>query len=528
MNQTSDAVDSPPRPLSLRLLPFAAALALVVAAAGTVYAPLYLLAALVVPAALVAFASERSLKYAIFALALYTPFEEFVLKWLQGDLFFAARFGHYAFIALCFAFIWLRRGLEGRALWKPTPLDLPFVLLLVAIAVSYTFSAAPPLAAAFNLQPLLRFMVIVFFALQFIEFEKRDLKILIAGLYCVAFMQCLIGFVQAAGGPTVSTFLAPVGEEFMGHAAGGLTQVIFEGPTNIFATFGRYNTFGLFLGMCFILSLPLYAAMPHWRPYLWFLYPVLVPCLILTVSRSGWVATFAVGLCYLAIRRNLLVLVAPIAGAAALLGIAVSSPEQVQWYGEIDASPVARLLEAFSPTYWQRHFHYSRLYFILVFPFDLIDYSLQRFLFGFGPGSLGPRAENIFALYPLEPLGVPPENHHFIVDVNWAFLLGQIGAVGLALFLWGLLRLFRNVATAWRAEEDPFLKAFQFSVTLLIPFFFIGGFFWNIMEVRPLSLYFWLFVGIAVKFARERTHPPGTMTADQSSTPQLRRAASAE
>lgn len=513
MNHISDAVgESQSRPASARLLPVAAALALVIAAAGVVYAPLYLIATLIVPAAFVAFGSERRLKYAIIALALYTPFEEFALKWLQGDLFFAARFGHYALIGLCFAFIWLRRGLQGRALWKRTPLDLPFALLLLEIAISYMLGIAPPLAAAFNLQPLLRFIIVIYFALQFVDFGKRDLKILLVGLYCVALVQCLIGFVQAGGGPAVSVFLAPVGEEFMGHAAGGMTQVIFEGPTNIFATFGRYNTFGLFLGMCLILSLPLYAALPAWRPYLWVLYMAAVPCLILSVSRSGWVAAFATGLCYLAIRRNLFVLVAPIAGAAALLSLMLALPEQVQWYDTADVSPVARLLEAFSPGYWERHFHYSRLYFILIFPLDVLDYSLQRFLIGFGPGSLGPRAENTFALFPLEPLGVPPENHHFIVDVNWAFLLGQFGAVGLALFLWGFWRLFAYVIAAWRAETDAFVKAVQLGVVLLIPYFFIGGFFWNIMEVRPLSLYFWLFIGIAVKFARERKTKSATVT----------------
>ena len=489
MNDIADAGSgSQPRPLSLRLLPAAATLALVVAAAGVVFSPLYLIAALVVPAAFVAFGSERRLKYAIIALALYTPFEEFVLKWLQGDLFFAARFGHYAFLGLCFAIIWLRRGLQGRTLWQHTPFDLPFALLLIAITVSYVFGVAPLLAAAFNLQPLLRFIIIVYFALQFVDFEKRDLKLLLVGLYAVAFVQCLIGLGQAVGGPAVSVFLAPVGEEFMGHAAGGMTQIIFEGPTNIFATFGRYNTFGLFLGMCLILSLPLYAAMPAWRPYFWVFYVAAVPCLILSVSRSGWVATFATGLSYLAIRRNLLVLVAPIAGAAALLSLMVASPDQVQWYGTADASPLARVLEAFSPGYWERHFHYSRLYFILVFPFDVLDYSLQRFLFGFGHGALGPRAESIFMLYPLEPLGVPTENHHFIVDVNWAFLMGQFGAIGVALFLWGFWRLFTFAMASWRKESDAFVKGFQLAVVLLIPFYFIGGFFWNIMEVRPLSL----------------------------------------
>jgi len=452
------------------------------------------------------------MKYALFALAVYTPFEEFLLKWVPVDLYFYARFGHYGFILACFAVIWLRRLVEGRPLWIRTPLDVPLLIFLVVSAVSTLRGVAPVGAATLNYQPLLRFVVLAFYLVQYIDFDTKDAKRLLMILYGVAFIECVIALLQSAIGPSASSFLAPRGVDFMGHMAGRMTQIIFEGPTNIFGTVARYNVLGLFLGIFLVFSVPFYQDRKNWRPAFRLFYVVAIPCLVLSVSRSGWLATAAGLFTIWALKKQLKFVVVSLAIALALLVAINAFPDYLRFYNVESVSPLRRLLEPFSAQYFAAHSHYSRVYFIFFFPFEVLSHSVERFLLGFGPGSLGFRAENIFNLYPLSVIGVPEYNHHYVVDVNWAFIFGQTGLIGLSCFLWGLFRLFKKIVCIHMTSRDAFLNNLALGVVGLFALFAVGGFLYNVMEVRPLSLYFWLFSGVAVKLGHQEKLSAGSGT----------------
>lgn len=457
--------------------------------------------------ALYAFAREDGARYAVLFLALYTPFEATALNVAPTRVYFVARFAVYGFLGLCFAIFLIRRLLERRPLWIHTGIEVPLAcLILVAIGSALVNFRVPVEGVVIAYQPFLRFIFIVFFFLMFIEFTPRDARMTLIGLCGALFITCLIGLAQAAIGPAASEFLAPEGAEFRGLKEGSLKQTIFEGPTNIFSTLGRYNTFGLFIGIVLTMTAPFHETRPHLRPWLYGLYAVALPCLVLCVSRTAWVATAAGVITVLLVMRRLKAIVIPVVLLLLLLIGFVLLPEQVQFYsareyGAESISPVQRVLEPFSAEYIESHLHYSRLYFILIFPRDVIAHDMGNFAFGFGPGSVGRRAEEIYDVHTLTELGIPMSNQHFIIDVNWAFIFAQVGVVGLGAFVWVIAVITRRAWRALREAEDPLLRDLYRGFMGLTALMVVGSFFYNVWEIRPISLYYWLFAGMVLKLA---------------------------
>lgn len=484
-------------------------LSLIGTALAVVIAPLYAIAAVVGGLAFVFCCSEKRLKYALFALAAYTPFEEFTLKWVPDEFYFYTRFAHYGFIAACLAVIVLRRFAEGHPVWVPTPVDVPLALFLVISVVSLTLNDVPLGAFIFSYQPFLRFIALAFFAIQFIDFSEKDAKRLLMLLFGVVVVEALIGIAQSAIGLTASQFLAPTGRAFMGFEAGGMTQLVQGGRFNIFGTMNRYNTLGTFMAMAIVMSVPFYQSLKHRRSlYLTFL-ALTGLCLLLAASRAAWLgAVLGVWAIY-TMRREAKAFVLPILAILLIFAALSIFSDQVRYYtwDWSEASALQRFLEPFSAEYREKMAGnaYGRIYLILQFPIDVLQYSPLAFLLGFGPGALGSRAMDIYNIYALTPLGIMREWQHYVHDVNWSYILGQVGLLGLLAFLWGLARILRTAAHMFNHSESPFLRQLALSYIGLFAVCFVVAFFYPAWEVRPISLYFWLFGGLIIKFSR--SHP---------------------
>jgi hypothetical protein len=452
--------------------------------------------------------SEQRLKYVLIGVALYTPFEATLLNTVPRGAYFIFRFAPYAILGTAFAILWLRRLWEGRRLWYRTPIDVPLVCFLAASAISFLFSQGVPIeAAVIAYQPFLRFVFLVFFLLMFIEFTKVDAKRCLLGMTFVVVAVSSIGLYQAYAGAPATEALTPVGAEFRGKVEGGLSQPVYEGPERIFSTLGRYNTFGIFLGIFLVASVPFWRRYALLRAWLLLLYALSLPCLLLASSRAAWVATMAGTLAVFAYTRSVKLLTVPLVVALVLVIGAVSFPESIQFYslrelGPTSVSPLSRALETFSSAYVSTRFEYGRLYYLLVFPFDLLDYDIGRLMVGFGPGSVGARSRDAYGLYTLSAVGVPPANQHFIVDVNWAFILGQTGMLGVFLFGWLVMRLHKHARAVRQGASDDFVRTLSTAFMGLVWLMVIGAFFYNVWEIRPISFYFWLLAGLVVKLGR--------------------------
>lgn len=482
--------------IALHLLPGAVAAALLVA-----WNPWLTLGSVLAVAAFLLSASERRARMALFALAAYAPFEELALKVAPPELYLVGRFGPYGFLALVLAALWVRRLLEGRPLWRRTPIDLPLALFLVVATASWALSDVPLSAALVALQPLLRFLPLVFYLLQFADFDIGDVRLLKNLLLVVLFVEALTGLSQSVLGQPAWTFFAPRAVEVLGHEVGGTTQVLHGGRYQIFGTVGRYNQFGALMGLALVLSIPFFQRARARRWAFWVLYAAFVPALVLAASRAAWIAALVSGWSVLALRRQLsAVVTAAILAVGVLLGIDAAL-DRSKFVGREEATGLERMLEPLSADYLETAFNRGRLYYLVRFPAELISEGPREALLGYGPGSLGRRSMTMFGIYTLDRLRVERGLQPLVVDVQWAYLLGQVGLLGLGCFVWMLIRLARSALRLRRASAEPALRDLADAFLAVLIFFAVAGFFSPMWEFRSISLYFWLIAGVLVRLS---------------------------
>lgn len=450
-------------------------------------------------------ASEQRIRWAIIAVALYTPFEYFLLKWLPGNLYFYGRFAHYGLLAVCLGFVLLRRVYEGRPIWPRTPVDVPVLAFACAATVSFLLGSVTFSQAAVAAQPLVRFIPLVFYAVIFARFSRDDTRLLVNLLLAAAAFEALIGFAQAALGAPFGRFLAPTGGQFGDTEVGAITQVIYDGPYQIFGTLARYQTMGAFMGIFLVMSVAMFWNRPDRRWILAGFLFLLGVCLILSSSRGPWLAAL-VGLLFLVTLRNKALGVGAVVVVACGLGLFyVAFRDAVSFVGREEASSLERVLEIFSREYLLIAVDKAgRLYYASAFLADVWSLDNLTFFFGFGPGSLGYTAMRIYDVYTLDALDVPRTWQHFVVDVNWGYLFGQYGVVGVACFAWIVWRIFRSAYRVYRYSDDEFERRFAWGFLGVMALVVTAAFFYAALEVRPISFYFWLFAGLVVKMDMRR------------------------
>lgn len=481
---------------------------LVVAGAGVALSPLLVTGAVVGLLALWVACSEKRLKYALMAMALYMPFEEFILKWVPEGLFFYFRFGHFGLVAACFIVIVLRRLVEGRPLWIRTPIDTPLLLFLAISIISGVVNSVSLFGALISYQTFLRFIVLAFYLLFYIEFDRKDTVVLTKLLFVVVFIQCLIGIAQSVIGEPASKFLAPVGGQFGEFTVGRMTQPIYTSGYQIYATLGRYNVLAAFLGFFVVLSVPLYQQYRGLRPWFILLYVFAAPCLILTAARGPWLAIFVGAWVVFALEKQWKAFLLPLSAGLGLGWLLMSFSEQLVFIGTQDASALQRFLEVFTPLYLKVVTEYhGRLFFLLIFPVKLAQLGAGPFLLGFGPGMLGARAIGILGVNPLWQMLIPDHAAHLIVDVYWAYILGQAGIIALTCFVWMCLRLGWAVFTIHNSTDDAFLKRLSAGFIGVLTVQMVAACFAPTWEIRPLALYVWLYAGIILKLGYHHLRP---------------------
>ena len=78
-----------------------------------------------------------------------------------------------------------------------------------------------------------------------------------------------------------------------------------------------------------------------------------------------------------------------------------------------------------------------------------------------------------------------------------------MGIVGLALFLFMCARLAQSAYRIHRRAETRDLRLFALGFLAIMGHFIGSGFFAQVWEWRPTSLYFWLIAAMLLKWARE-------------------------
>lgn len=493
-----------PAPLDKKAVFATAAVALTAAAAVAFASPGQAVAVLLA-AATAYFAFSRP-QAVILALAVYTPFEPFLLKFVPDDVYIYARYFPEGLIYLLLAVAVTRFLVRGRR--PATPLDVPFLGFIVVALASLVINAVAPVYGILGLRQIIRFMLL-FFAAANLDLDVRFAKRLTSVLFAVMLFQATLGVVQAATGGALDEFLIPSERRFFEsiQLTSGTTQFWAPG-TRIFATMGRYDQLGTFLCFFMLLAVGLYYAKrgkPDARRYAW-LAAAAAPALFLTMSRASWFG-FLLGLLFIGAfvmkdARVRLSFLAAIVAAFLYLGWSGLAVRYLVDYPEQTA--IERLFESFSYERWRGEYYgLGRLYWMVQTPLVVVRSSP---ILGVGPGQYGGGAvaalgnTTVYDRLNL-PFGVYGTDGY--IDNNWFAVWGETGTLGFFFYGWMMWTLAMIGWRTWRGAKDEFLRGLALGFVGAVIAVSFQAFLATYLEVRTLALYLWLFGAVIYLWARK-------------------------
>ena len=452
----------------------------------------------------------RNIHIVVLLLAVYTPFEEFFLKWVPGSLAAALRFAPEALILLLLAAIMLRNIGHGTW-WKRTAVDLPAALFLAFSALSALAYDVPAAVSILGIREFARYILLYYLVVN-AGLTYRTMKIMTGALLAAAALQAGIGLLQVILGSRFSLLLMPqdvvVGGVLVRE---GFTQIL-SGGTRIFGTLGRYSRFGLYLGIFMLLGSGLYLGLrrkltgAQTAGFAIFA-AVVAPAMVFSFSRTSWLAMYVGGIVLLLLVRwkKMLVLALLVPAVVTLLLLSSVVIEDWQVGQAEEASFAERFASTFSPEYMDVLLSRGRLFIL----FRVSPIVLREFTWlGMGPGTMGSVATGGGTNSP----GLLPDYSHedwldvsqvgraaslrFLHDVGWASILAQVGVLGLVAYVWIICELVRTALRLFVRSTDPFMRGLSAGYVALVVAVALSNFAVFSLSLRAVSMYVWLLGGM--------------------------------
>lgn len=436
-------------------------------------------------------------------LAAYIPLEPFALKFVPDELFIYVKYFSESIIYLLLASAVLRNRLAGKKLWNATPIDLPFALFLLVALASAVSNFVEPGIAVLGIRQLIRF-ILLYFAVTQLAPSREFVRRLVVIMLVVILFESLLGISQWATKGALDTFLIPSERRVSDSIrfAGGTEQFWAPGQ-RVFGTLGRYDQLGTFLAF-FLLLLAgwIYEIKKgKWHQWFFFLFIVGSSALALTYSRASWFG-FLIGFLYLSVRvkRDRKVLAAAAASLLLVLGYTVYSGVVVRYLTDLpEQTLLARLLEAFSyERYRGEYYGLGRVYWFIQTPLVVVPAAP---VFGHGPAMYGGGAAAVLGNTQVyDKLGLPfgVYGTEGYIDNNWFSLWGEVGTLGLALYVWMFATLFRAARRVYKGTKDALWRGLALGFMGAALAFALQAFLATYLEVRTIGLYFWLFGALLV------------------------------
>ncbi len=474
---------------------------------GTIFFSPTLVVATVLGVLAVAFAFARP-TWALCVFAVYLPFEPFLLKWVADDVYVFARYGSELVVYLLLAVVcW--RMLTGTIVFKRTPLDVAFCVVVFLALVSVVMNAVSPWVALLGLRQIFRF-VLLFFIVVYLAPSKNIVRKLLITMSIVVAIQAGLGYAQRVIGEPLDSFLLPSAQRTLGglQLTSGTTE-FWDPGQRVFGTLGRYDQLGTFMAFFLVLlvaflyerSLSPSEELPAWAILLFSL-----PVVGLAYSRSAWFG-FALAFFFIAliIKRDKRVLAASVAGGIFLVGYLIVSGLAVnQLQDSANQTFANRFFEAFSVARWQgEYFGLGRVYWMAQTVWTVVPSSP---LFGHGPGTYGGGAVAALGNTKLyDELGLPfgVYGTEGYIDNNWFSMWGELGTVGLGAYLVMFVTLFSACMRIYRESKDPEVRALALGVAAAMLAVSVNALLATYLEARTLAPYLWMTGGMVVAFGKK-------------------------
>ena len=442
----------------------------------------------------------------VLTIATYTPFEDFILKWLPAQHAELLRLAPEAILILLLGLLVLRNVGEG-ILWRRTPLDLPVLCFLALSAASALVNDVPAVVWILGIREFTRY-VILYYVVVNARFTQRFTRTMVMILLAMALLQAIIGVMQSVLGVSFTSLFVPRAVSLGGaEIRPGFTQILSR-RTRVFGTLGRYGRLGFFLVIFLLIAGGFYLSLRSrlgLRSKLGLLFFVALSCsaLALSYSRTSWFALY-IGIMALLLfsGRIKALLVAGLLPVMATL-VLVSLMQLDSWTvaRSEEANLTERYVATFSAGYLDALMEHGRIFILTeVSPVLLRDYPWL----GLGPGTIGSIATGAGT----SSAGFMPDYSHEdqlditdpaiqrLHDVGWVAILAQVGLLGLLAYIWILAQLGIVAFYCLKKSNDQFDRGFALGYLALLAAVVLGNFAMFVLSFRAISMYIWLFGGL--------------------------------
>lgn len=439
------------------------------------------------------------------ALAVYLPFEEFLLKFFPGSdkVVFATRFLSELAIYFLLAIVIADRFLKKSSLRK-TPLDLPIFLFVGAALLSIVVNSSPLLGSFITLRALLRY-VALFYAVVNIYVSRRQYENLLNVLLAVGVIQMSLGFMQALLGPGFAELFVPRATE---TAVGGVTKnyvLLSSGREagSVFGTLGDTVLYGNFIVFVSVLAICKFARvkLPGSKTVWGFLSLLLLVAVGLSYSRASLLAFAVAWFVYMRVEWGRARTVLVISSTAAALAFVVLIGPAVQTMKVKDAKQVNEgIVKSFLGVFSSDYIEVAQKQRLGALIGNVPTVLVNRPVFGYGPD----------VDVAVEKINASQKSFLFRVwsvegfkDVYWVALLTFYGLAGLSMLIWMFARLYHS---AWEAYRNPSTPSHGNAGLVMIIMTMVTVFmlfFSQSLEFRTYSFYFWLWA--ALVYATDQT-----------------------
>ena len=443
------------------------------------------IAAVALPTAVLVVSRPR---YVVLGLAMFMPFEDFILKFLpvSDTVYSASRFLSEATIYTAFAVLVAYHIVRGIPL-RRTPIDVPLALFMATAAVSLLVNHSPVFGSIANLRPFLRYIVFFYFVVN-TELSEAQIGAVVKVLLTATGIQVAIGFLQRIGGEGVTNLFLPRASvlEIEGQTKSFVLLDRGREIGSVFGTLGDTVIFGVFV----VIGLMIYVCS---RPKLRLPDMVVIVLYLLAISLSYSRAAVFSSLLGLFIwyrvrtswpRAILLGSGLSVAGGLALATL-ISIPSGYANPRFVQESILSNLTGVFSSQYIEVAQKQRLGALIGNVPTVLVN----RPLLGYGPDQDTAidrlnASQRSFLLKVWSKEGFK--------DVYWVALLTFYGFIGLGAVIAIFTKLYR---TAWRSYRDsafPMERYLGQVVICLIAVTSFLLFFNRTVEYRAYGFTFWL------------------------------------
>jgi hypothetical protein len=424
----------------------------------------------------------KNFKRVVLFLAFFLPFEEFVLKFMPvSDVIYSLlRYGSEILLLMTLIALIIKKMVEKKPYIK-TPVDLPVLIFVGITFLSGLLNQTPLLEIVLFIRILLRYYAL-YFLLVNIELDEKFTRKLIYGLVSIASFQFFIGLAQVLIGGPVNTLLMPRPSTLIVGSYSKewvLLQGLREKGYLFFGTFGDTVNLGLFIFVIFIVMLGVYFIWKKPIKKMWLFFLLSFFTLLFTYS-VGLIFTLFISLLFITIiKRKWTLMVSSFLIVLLFFLILSFYPAE---FAEVATShymvsPLRNLSATFSTTFLES-IQQNRLFTLIEVPKVILS---QSPLFGFGPG-WGLIKDRV--------------SSHWLGDVYWVVMLGQVGMIGLWAFLWIIWKFYKVGFNVYKNSNDLLKKGIALGFLGVTVGVFFYDFITPALETRPLAFYFWLFAGL--------------------------------